>query len=42
VIIAASISFAILLMAWLVAPSDTAPQQGVDHAEPEGAVAEAA
>lgn len=41
-ITAATISFAILLIAWLVAPSDRRPQPEVAPAEVEGIVAEAA
>jgi hypothetical protein len=42
VITAATISFAILLIAWLVAPSDRRQQSEVTPAEVEGVVAEAA
>jgi hypothetical protein len=42
VITAATISFAILLVAWLVAPSDRRQQPEVTPAVAEAAVAEAA
>jgi hypothetical protein len=41
-ITAAVISFAILLVAWLVAPSDPRPRAETLPVEPEGIVAEAA
>lgn len=41
-ITAATISFAILLVAWLVAPSDARPQPETHPVEPEMSVPEAA